>query len=94
MESLAEPNEKQQPPQLTPDLYTTTSAQIERALSTYGSIERWPTLRLLPTQFTTCTCGCGRLNHKLAGTQRLGCNVKDHTCDGFRAPIAVDKKRR
>jgi hypothetical protein len=67
--------------------------QITVKIAEYGSIDRWPTLGLLPSQFSICKCGCPRSAHRMLGTQRMGCRKKDCNCEAFKAPI-FDNRRR
>jgi hypothetical protein len=66
--------------------------EINDQIAKYGSLERWPTLSLLPKEFSICECGCDRTSHHLAGMQRLGCK-KTGCCDMFVAPIYTPEKR-
>jgi hypothetical protein len=82
---------------VTPSVDTQhVSMEIENKLAIYGTIDRWPTLTLLHSQFIACECGCPRLKHKLIGTQRMGCATDhgDDDCVEFRAPIDTDGRRR
>ena len=60
--------------------------EAEDKMSMYGSLDRWPTLALTVEQFATCICGHSRTrSHRLAGTDRGACQVKDCGCNLFTA---------
>lgn len=72
--------------------YKAVHDQIEAKLAEFGSIDRWPTLSLLPEQFYLCECGARRSQHKQAGTQRMGCPKTK--CIEFKAPIVAPERKR
>lgn len=62
-------------------------------VSRYASIERWPTVSLLPNQFSHCKCGHLRTSHRFEGPDRRGClGSKSCRCKCFIAP-AVSRAR-
>ncbi len=74
----------------TEEMMDRARREAYRGITTHGSIDKWPTLSLLPNQFPVCVCGRPRSQHLMHSTDRLGVRRTKHAkiCDRFEAPEA------
>ena len=61
-------------------------------LAMYGSLDKWPTLSLLPNQYPACICGWNRVSHRFVGTDLMGCRKSG--CKVFQAARVVGRSVR
>lgn len=59
--------------------------EVVRGFAMYGSLDKWPTLTLFPSQYPICECKCRRSQHRYRSGELLDCKTLKCKCECFRA---------